>query len=367
MPIDYKNYPEDWKETSVFIRFHRAGGQCECFGECGHDHNGRCGAKNGQPHPITGSKVVLTVAHLGIPVQLPFHLHVTGITQADEIVKFVGFGVFYDAEEFERNDMMNNGTLSEFLGISSAMSAGLIVSFPSTSAGFLPRGAIVSESPASPVWIRVSSFDLLDEPFHSAFVPTETSTFGNPVPRDFIRPATHLADCISESSLADAKEFIPASGRASFPFISRLSGCKSEDNPANRAFFFSFAMTGSATYTGTFLPSSNIAAEFVAANGRTRLALDGVCRCWENVSANYTGLFGGADSWSAHVPIIPYMLDVDRNPQNRDEKNMRAMCQKCHLTYDAKFHARNAATTRHGKKLKAGQLELIKRESAVTA
>jgi 5-methylcytosine-specific restriction endonuclease McrA len=55
MPVkDWNAYPKNWKEISKQIRFERAGGKCEW-----------CGAVNCQPHPITGSKVVLTVAHLG--------------------------------------------------------------------------------------------------------------------------------------------------------------------------------------------------------------------------------------------------------------------------------------------------------------
>lgn len=53
MPIDYKKYSSDWKLRSKFIRFYRAKNKCEF-----------CGAKNYKPHPITGSKVILTVAHL---------------------------------------------------------------------------------------------------------------------------------------------------------------------------------------------------------------------------------------------------------------------------------------------------------------
>jgi len=48
-------YPDDWEEISLRIRA-RAQGKCEW-----------CGAENGKPHPITGSKVMLTVAHLGAP------------------------------------------------------------------------------------------------------------------------------------------------------------------------------------------------------------------------------------------------------------------------------------------------------------
>lgn len=57
MPIRPENkgsYPADWPAISKSIR-QRAGNVCEWPG---------CGAVNGQPNPLTGSKVVLTVAHL---------------------------------------------------------------------------------------------------------------------------------------------------------------------------------------------------------------------------------------------------------------------------------------------------------------
>jgi len=56
MPIapDRKHYykTEAWKFISGFVRI-RAWGRCEI-----------CGAKEGRPHPLTGSKVVLTCMHL---------------------------------------------------------------------------------------------------------------------------------------------------------------------------------------------------------------------------------------------------------------------------------------------------------------
>lgn len=55
MPINYKDYPPNWKTISFYIRSERAKWHCEF-----------CGAQQGQPHPVTGSLVVLTVAHLGI-------------------------------------------------------------------------------------------------------------------------------------------------------------------------------------------------------------------------------------------------------------------------------------------------------------
>lgn len=67
MPIRPENrarYPKDWKLISARIRFERAGGRCECTGQCGLDHEGRCDAWHGDEHPQTGSKVVLTVMHM---------------------------------------------------------------------------------------------------------------------------------------------------------------------------------------------------------------------------------------------------------------------------------------------------------------
>ena len=52
MPCDYSKYPENWKEIRKEI-LKRAGDKCEL-----------CGAENGKPHWKTGSKVVLTIAHL---------------------------------------------------------------------------------------------------------------------------------------------------------------------------------------------------------------------------------------------------------------------------------------------------------------
>jgi len=77
MPMDRSKYPSDWEVISARIRYDRAKDRCECTGECGFDHaeesNGwapdpeRCIAYNNAPHPVTRSRVVLTVAHLGVP------------------------------------------------------------------------------------------------------------------------------------------------------------------------------------------------------------------------------------------------------------------------------------------------------------
>lgn len=73
MPIRPENkarYPKQWK-AMVAQAAERSGGRCECDGKCGEDHDGgRCAAVNSQPHPVTGSKVVLTLAHEhGVPLE----------------------------------------------------------------------------------------------------------------------------------------------------------------------------------------------------------------------------------------------------------------------------------------------------------
>lgn len=52
MPFHKERYPKNWKEISKRIR-EREGDKCKW-----------CGAENHKPHPVTGSKVILTVAHL---------------------------------------------------------------------------------------------------------------------------------------------------------------------------------------------------------------------------------------------------------------------------------------------------------------
>lgn len=57
-PENRRRYPPDWQAISTRIRA-RANNRCE-----GSPDFPDCRATNGEPHPETGSRVVLTVAHL---------------------------------------------------------------------------------------------------------------------------------------------------------------------------------------------------------------------------------------------------------------------------------------------------------------
>jgi hypothetical protein len=61
MPIresERARYPANWREISLRIR---SSAQWRCQGSPAYPE---CRAENGQPHPVTGSRVVLTVGHL---------------------------------------------------------------------------------------------------------------------------------------------------------------------------------------------------------------------------------------------------------------------------------------------------------------
>ena len=57
-PENRKRYPENWREIRGLI-LERAQNKCE-----GTPDYPDCQAENYQPHPVTGSKVVLTIAHM---------------------------------------------------------------------------------------------------------------------------------------------------------------------------------------------------------------------------------------------------------------------------------------------------------------
>jgi hypothetical protein len=62
-------YPPNWDDLSRWVRFDRAGGRCECPGDCGRDPShlevdGRCGRRHGEMLPGRTTGVVLTTMHL---------------------------------------------------------------------------------------------------------------------------------------------------------------------------------------------------------------------------------------------------------------------------------------------------------------
>lgn len=48
--------------------------------------------------------------------------------------------------------------------------------------------------------------------------------------------------------------------------------------------------------------------------------------------------------------VVLTVAHLNHRPEDCADENLRHWCQRCHLTYDAAEHARNAAATRRGRK-----------------
>ena len=60
------------------------------------------------------------------------------------------------------------------------------------------------------------------------------------------------------------------------------------------------------------------------------------------------------------ILIVLTVAHLDHDITNNDHDNLASLCQRCHLRYDAKHHAKNSKATREAKKqAKTGQLSLF--------
>lgn len=64
----------------------------------------------------------------------------------------------------------------------------------------------------------------------------------------------------------------------------------------------------------------------------------------------------GLPIWITLRQVVLTVAHLDHTPENCDPANLKALCQRCHLVYDARHHAKNAAATR---RRKAGVLDLF--------
>ncbi len=66
-----------------------------------------------------------------------------------------------------------------------------------------------------------------------------------------------------------------------------------------------------------------------------------------------------ADNYRPHPvtgsKVVLTIAHLDNDPTNCRDENLKAWCQRCHLTYDAQFHASNAAKTKRERK-RVGEL-----------
>src|SRR6267154_1521875 len=61
---------------------------------------------------------------------------------------------------------------------------------------------------------------------------------------------------------------------------------------------------------------------------------------------------------SSVTRIVLTIGHLDHTPENCADENLRAWCQRCHLTYDAAHHAQTARTTRRTRRAVADLFEI---------
>lgn len=304
MPIRPENrdrYPADWKAISLRIRA-RAGQKCEwCNAPNGElidrsrdgssymlmdgqvfdaETGGALGYARGSEWPSCGklTKVILTVAHLGLPPHLPLFLHVTRNAVTDEVIDLVGLIMPLDTEGPEWRYMMHDRATAEFLGCPPASGAGFFVSLPSCSSRGSPRRSVIAGAETSaPIWVRLANWRQLAKPGETALVPAKAPPVGDIESADAIRAAASLTGRYSQAALRRAYAFIATGHRTSFSAISSLLRCEWKPNPAND-----------------------------------------------------TAGFGVAFPGSGHAALY----HIDDYPENCADENLKALCQRCHNRYD---------------------------------
>lgn len=74
---------------------------------------------------------------------------------------------------------------------------------------------------------------------------------------------------------------------------------------------------------------------------------------WFPIEQSHQGDVDAMDAELAGFKIIKIILTIahlDNNTTNNVDENLRALCQKCHLSLDGKLHKKNARETRNKKK-----------------
>lgn len=68
----------------------------------------------------------------------------------------------------------------------------------------------------------------------------------------------------------------------------------------------------------------------------------------------------------AFIQVVLTIAHLDHTPENNDEANLKALCQRCHLKYDAQHHQINAARTRRKKNKTEAMIDLFEQINIYT-
>ncbi len=67
------------------------------------------------------------------------------------------------------------------------------------------------------------------------------------------------------------------------------------------------------------------------------------------------------------VKVVLTVAHLDHDVTNNDDGNLKALCQRCHLTHDAKVHAQHARETRIERSGQMTFFEMIEKDPAAKA
>lgn len=104
--------------------------------------------------------------------------------------------------------------------------------------------------------------------------------------------------------------------------------------------------------------------DWKAISAAIRLRSGGRCECPGGVTG--CGLHrgrrcieeNGKPATYAKGKVVLTVAHLDHQPERCEPSNLRALCQRCHLRYDAEHHQKNARATREAKKVAAGQMKI---------
>ena len=290
--------------------------------------------------------IVLTTAHVGLPAHLPVDFHVAASAQANEVVEVVGFTMPLQAEQPEWAHMMHRRMLAEFSAGASATSAGFFVAFPGGDPGIAPSGAVVHVPLAmDPQAIRLTSWRLVAEPLEAARIAAKATAGAQVEPAGLERLTAAFATTLAEPTFRQAQCFTTTGIRTGLTAVRSLLSRQVKGLMTDDAFAHHIASTLGASNARALDATSNGRGVFESALIRAGLSgAPGIVS--ELASASGALQLGRAVSGASHSGIL---VHCDYYPENCEPVNLKALCQRCHLKYDAQHHAQNATTTRRSR------------------
>lgn len=96
-------------------------------------------------------------------------------------------------------------------------------------------------------------------------------------------------------------------------------------------------------------PNGKLVARGNSSDAGTYMLEDGEVH--DDQTGEYRGMARGSEyEFERLTRIVLTVAHLDHDPTNNADDNLRALCQKCHLTHDREHHQKNAAATRRKRK-----------------